>query len=94
MSLPCLYLGAKDGVTPYDVRRAAGTSDLVDLLRAVPAQPGSLHHLPSGMVHSLGAGVRVLEVQTPSDTAFRLYDWLEYQRQPRPLHATQGLEII
>ena len=91
----CLYLGVKDGVGPDDLRRAAGTADLVDLLRQVPAQPGSLHHLPAGMVHALGAGVRVLEVQTPSDTTFRLYDWLdEYQRQPRPLHVTQGLEVI
>ena len=91
----CLYLGVKDGVARDDVRRAAGRSDLVDLLRKLPPQPGDLHHLPAGMVHALGAGVRVLEVQTPSDTTFRLYDWRdEFQRQPRPLHVTEGLEVI
>ena len=68
---------------------------MVKLLRQVPAQPGDLHHLPAGLVHALGAGVRVLEVQTPSDTTFRLYDWLdEYERQPRPLHVARGLQVI
>ncbi len=33
------------------------------------------------------------EIQTPSDTTFRLYDWVdEYARPPRPLHVMQALE--
>ena len=90
-----LYLGVKHGVSIDDVRRAAGTPELVGMLRQVPARPGSLHHLPSGLIHALGAGVTVLEVQTPSDTTFRLYDWTrEYERQPRPLHIAEALEIV
>src|SRR3712207_8694402 len=33
------------------------------------------HFLPSGTVHALGAGILVAEVQTPSDTTFRVYDF-------------------
>jgi mannose-6-phosphate isomerase len=40
-------------------------------------------------VHALGAGVLVAEVQTPSDTTFRLYDW---GRSGRELHTEAALE--
>ena len=43
------------------------------------------------LVHSLGAGLLVAEIQTPSDTTFRLYDWaVEYRREPRTLHSEEG----
>jgi hypothetical protein len=53
--------------------------------------PGDCHLLPSGTLHALGAGVLVAEVQTPSDTTFRVYDW---GREGRELHAEQALECI
>lgn len=62
-------------------------SDLV----AVPAIPGECHNLPSGTVHALGAGVLVAEVQTPSDTTFRVYDW---GRVGRELHVDQAMKCI
>jgi mannose-6-phosphate isomerase len=64
---------------------------VVDDLIAVPAVPGECHNLPSGTCHALGAGVVVAEVQTPSDTTFRVYDW---GRKGRELHVEQALECI
>jgi mannose-6-phosphate isomerase len=90
-----LMIGLRDGVALDDVADALGTAAVVDLLRRVPARPGDVHHLPAGVVHALGAGVMVAEVQTPSDTTFRLYDWTdEYGRAPRPLHLAAGLRSI
>ena len=83
------------GVGLDEVRAAAGTPDLPGLLRRVGVRRGEFHHLPAGTVHALGAGVTVAEVQTPSDTTFRLYDWtVEYDRPPRPLQIRQGLEAL
>jgi mannose-6-phosphate isomerase len=46
-------------------------------------------------VHALGAGIVVAEVQTPSDTTFRLYDWAqEYGRAPRDLHLQVALASV
>jgi mannose-6-phosphate isomerase len=68
---------------------------VVPLLRSVPAEAGAFHHIPAGMIHALGAGVMVAEIQTPSDTTFRLYDWSgEYDREPRVLHADEARETI
>ena len=54
----------------------------------MPALAGECHTLPSGIVHAAGAGVVVAEVQTPSDTTYRLYDW---GRTGRESHVEQAL---
>lgn len=90
-----LYLGFLEGVTPRMAEEAVGTSDLVGLLRTIPATPGAFVHVPAGTVHALGAGVMVAEIQTPSDTTFRMYDWAEeYSRPRRPMHLDVGLAAI
>ena len=74
---------------------AAGSSSVVPMLGVVPARVGDFHHIPAGRVHALGAGVIVLEIQTPSDTTFRIYDWSEeYSRTPRPLHVREALRSV
>ncbi|MFK7789656.1 MAG: hypothetical protein AB8C95_09230, partial [Phycisphaeraceae bacterium] len=52
---------------------------------------GDCHYLPSGTLHALGAGVLVAEVQTPSDTTYRVYDW---GRTDRELHIEQAMACI
>jgi mannose-6-phosphate isomerase len=90
-----LFLGLQDGVTRDDVARLVREERLVEALVRVPAVPGECHTLPSGLVHALGAGVLVAEVQTASDTTFRLYDWArEYARPPRALHVAESLAAM
>ncbi len=91
-----LYLGLRQGVTHEDLRAAlTSRASIEPLLRAVPATPGHTHVLPSGLVHALGAGVLVAEVQTPSDTTFRVYDWTaEYNRPERELHVDESLACM
>lgn len=83
-----LYIGVKPGLTRAEfaahIRDGTVTGDLL----SVPAVPGECHTLPSGTVHALGAGVLVAEVQTPSDTTFRVFDW---GRSGRELHIEQSL---
>ena len=90
-----IFKGFRAGVDMEDVRAAAGTPALAGLLRRVPVRRGDFHHLPAGTAHALGAGVTVAEVQTPSDTTFRLYDWTEeYDRLPRRLQIGRGLDAL
>lgn len=71
---------------------AASDGSLPDRLVRFPATPGSACWLPSGLVHALGAGALVFEVQTASDTTYRLHDWTErYGRAPREMHLTAGV---
>ncbi len=90
-----LFNGVRPGVTRDDLAASADRGSIVDLLDRKPAVPGDLHHVAAGTVHALGAGVMVAEIQTPSDTTYRLYDWgVEYGRQPRRLHITDGLASV
>jgi mannose-6-phosphate isomerase len=87
-----LFIGFKPGVTRDDLGDAIRAGTVPSLMRSRPAVPGDCHTLPSGTVHALGAGVLVAEVQTPSDTTFRVYDWTrEYDRPERELHIDQAL---
>ena len=91
-----IYKGVKPGVT-RDMFAAALQAGTVDrLLQAVPVQAGDCHFLESGTVHALGAGVLVAEVQTPSDTTFRVFDWnrLGPDGKSRALHIQEALEVI
>lgn len=89
-----IYKGVRPGVTRASFEAALRTGDgagVVQLMEEALAVVGECHNLPSGTVHALGAGVLVAEVQTPSDTTFRVYDW---GRQGRELHLAPALECI
>lgn len=86
-----LYKGLRSGTTVDDLAGAVRDGRIVECLERVPAIVGECHDLPSGTVHALGAGIVVAEVQTPSDTTFRLWDWPELGRSGRALHVAEGL---
>lgn len=89
---PTIFKGLKPGVGERELRAALAAGRAADVLHAEAAVVGECHLLPSGTVHALGAGVLVAEVQTPSDTTFRLYDWVrEYGRPDRAMHVEEGL---
>ncbi len=89
-----IYKGIQEGVTPGQLRDAlAQNTDeaVVPLMITHEVRPGDIHYLPSGTCHALGGGILVAEVQTPSDTTFRVYDW---GRTGRELHVDQAIECI
>lgn len=67
------------------------------VLRTVPVKTGEFYYVPSGMVHSLGKGIVVLETQQSSDTTYRLYDFDRVDKttgQRRELHKKQAIDTI
>lgn len=91
-----LYAGLAPGVDRgrFEAHVAAGTVDA--LLHRIAVEPGDFVFLPSGAVHAIGKGILLAEVQTPSDTTFRVFDWnrLGLDGMPRPLHVAEALESI
>ena len=94
-----IYKGIHAGVTPKAFRTAIeaslrpdpDTKTIESMMIRVPVKTGDCHYLPSGTCHAMGAGILAAEVQTPSDTTFRVYDW---GRKGRELHVEQALECI
>jgi mannose-6-phosphate isomerase len=94
-----LYKGLKPGVTreQFEAALKGDGHNVKDLIATVPAREGDCHFLPSGVIHALGAGTLVAEVQTPSDTTYRVYDFNRIEAatgKPRTLHINQALECI
>lgn len=70
-----VYAGFKDGVTLGDVASALKDGSLEDILLRHDLSAGDMIYIPGGLVHSIGDGCRIFEVQESSDTTFRIYDW-------------------
>jgi mannose-6-phosphate isomerase len=74
-------------------RTLRGGGDIVPMLVELEVRAGDCIDLPSGLCHALGAGITVAEIQTPSDTTFRVFDW--NRNDPgRPLHLDQAMACI
>lgn len=87
------YAGLNPDCDRAAVERELARGTLAHCLNKVAAQPGDCLFIPAGVVHALGQGLLVAEIQQASDTTFRLFDWnrLGPDGQPRPLHIEQGL---
>src|SRR6202046_1823178 len=92
-----IYAGLKPGTTAEVLRHALKEGTVADRLACFHPNPGDAVFNPAGMVHSLGGGVVVFEVQQNSDVTFRLFDWKHVDPktgQPRPLQVDQALACI
>jgi len=91
-----VYAGLLPGTTPASVERLLEAGRLADCLHCFAPKAGDCLFLPAGTVHAAGGGVLLAEVQQPSDTTFRLFDWnrLAGDGQPRPLHRAEALRSI
>jgi mannose-6-phosphate isomerase len=91
-----IYKGFRRGITRERFARAIEDGTAAELLAAVPVKPGECHFVPAGTVHGLGAGLLIAEIQTPSDTTYRVFDWnrADETGKPRQLHVAEALESI
>lgn len=89
--------GLKPNVTREQFKKAIEHGHCDELIQSIPVKPGQCYYLPSGTVHALGAGILAAEVQTPSDTTFRVYDFNRVDPSTgkvRTLHVDQALDCI
>lgn len=91
-----LYAGLKRGFdrAAFERELKRGTGELC--LNRISPQPGDCYFIPAGVVHALGPGLLVAEIQQSSDVTFRLWDWgrLGPDGRPRVLHLEHGLSVI
>jgi len=92
-----LLKGLRPGTTRQQFQAALEQGDVERLIQSVRAKEDTCFYLPSGAVHALGAGLLVAEVQTPSDTTFRVFDFNRVDPttgKTRSLHVAQAMECI
>ena len=67
-----------------------------ELLQHVPVKKGDVFFIPAGLVHAIGKGVVVAEIQQSSDITYRIYDYkrMDDNGNERELHTEQALDVI
>ena len=66
------------------------------LFNSIKVKPGDFFYVPSGTVHAIGKGIRILETQQNSDTTYRIYDYdrTDKDGHKRELHIEQSIDVI
>ena len=85
-----LVYGLKGNPSKEEIRSAIKENTLEKLLDRVQVKKGDFIFIPSGTVHAIGGGLRLLEVQQSCNITYRLYDW----GRPREVHIEKGVEVI
>lgn len=69
---------------------------LEQILNKVKVKAGDAFYIPAGMVHAIGKGILLAEVQQASDITYRLYDYnrVDASGSTRQLHTAEALDVI
>ena len=67
----------------------------MDYLQQVPVKKDDLFFIEAGMIHAIGAGALVAEIQENSNLTYRLYDYDRTGKdgKKRKLHIDQALQV-
>lgn len=87
-----IFYGTKDGFTESDVKTAILNGNIESKLRRINVKSGEVYMIPSGMLHSLGAGITVLEVQNLAGSTYRVKD-IAGTREVHTVEAADSLHL-
>ncbi|MCL2596857.1 MAG: class I mannose-6-phosphate isomerase [Paludibacter sp.] len=91
-----LILGFAKDTTPSEFSSSLKNGTLELLLKKIKVRIGDVIFIPAGLVHAIGKGILLAEIQQSSDITYRVYD---YNRKDdsgveRELHIEQAIDVI
>ena len=91
-----LIYGLAGKYTSEELSSAIQEGTLEKMMNYVPVHAGEAYFIPSGLVHAIGGGILIAEIQQNSNITYRVYD---YNRRDdkgnlRPLHVKDALAVI
>ena len=91
-----LVYGFAHDVTADTVRRAIRSDSLLVHLQTVPVHAGDVFLIEPGVIHAIGGGVLLAEVQESSNVTYRVYDYGRRDKNGRlrPLHIEKALSVM
>ena len=91
-----LIIGFTKKCTKKQYLEALEKGEVETLLQKVPVQAGDVFFIPAGLVHAIGKGVMVAEIQESSDVTYRIYDYkrTDEKGNERELHTAEALDVI
>lgn len=91
-----LIYGFKHRVTEELLRKAIETGTLDKHLQKVPVHRGEAFFVPAGMVHGIGKGILLAEIQESSNVTYRVYDYnrVDKNGNRRELNFDKALKVM
>ncbi|MGN0729251.1 type I phosphomannose isomerase catalytic subunit [Treponema sp.] len=85
-----LAYGVKKDISKAHIENSINEGTFQNDLSFINVRKGDFIFIPSGTVHAIGKGIRVLEVQQSCNITYRMYDW----GRPRELHVQKSLASL
>jgi len=91
-----LFAGFSEEMNRESLLKHIQENTVQDVLQSHSVKAGDVLYIPAGLVHAIGSGVLLAEIQQSSDITYRLYDWNrgEIDGVKRELHINDALDAI
>lgn len=91
-----LVFGLSKDYTKEAFDKAITDNTVESLLNYVEVKKGDVYFIPAGLVHAIGAGILICEIQQNSNVTYRVYDYgrLGKDGKPRELHIEKAKDVI
>lgn len=93
-----LIVGLKDGtdMSSPEFASALDNGNISEYFNYVNVKKGDIFYIPAGLVHAIGGGILIAEIQQNSNTTFRIYDFgrVGADGKPRELHLDKAREAM
>ena len=91
-----LMVGLKRSITPDEYKALVANGTICDAISRYNVKEGDCFYIPSGRIHSIGAGCFLAEIQQTSDVTYRIYDFKRKDKDGnfRELHTAEAADAI
>ena len=90
-----LIYGLREGVSGEDFASASRENKIGQVINTIPVKAGQTYFIPAGMLHAIGSGILIAEIQQNSDLTYRVYDFDRKDKDGnlRPLHVDKAIDV-
>lgn len=84
------------GTTRESFKKAVEENNIERCLKSIEVFPGDVINIPAGLIHAIGKGILLAEIQQNSNTTYRVFDYNRTDKfgNKRPLHIEKALDVI
>lgn len=91
-----IIFGLADGVDKDEFSKAVDAGEFDSVMKRVKVKKGDSFFIPAGMLHAIGEGILIAEIQQNSDLTYRVYDYdrVGADGKKRELHTKKAKEVV